>query len=98
MSNSNLTHREYVEKSAQLISDLREIQKTLDVELENVKVKINPKKHGMLVKAVEEIFGDRSESPDKDYITFDMYKHCLGIMRAAGKAKAREHYGNTLVA
>ena len=91
------TRKEYIEKTKQLISQLRDVQSALDPDLSNVKVRINEEQNGMLAKSIETIFGDRSESPDKDFITFDMYMHCVRIMRAAGKAKAQEVYGKHLV-
>lgn len=88
---------EYIADAKTMTAELREIQNSISAELGNIRVKIDPAKQPELYKAIEKVFGDRSQSPDKDYITFDMYMICLKIIRAGGKAKAAEMFGGKLV-
>ena len=82
---------EYTVEIATAISDLQEVKDDLYPNIENVKVKIDKSSNADLYRSVESIFGERSsEDPDKDFITIDMYLHCLEIVRLAGEDKANQ--------
>lgn len=83
------TVEEYVEEVKQGMIDLQEIKNTLYPNVSDIKAKIDKTANAELYNSVEAIFGERNlDDPNKDFITFDMYLHCLEIIRLGGKDKA----------
>ncbi len=80
---------DYLSEFDEGIESLKDIKKTLYDNLSGVKVRVN-NEDSDLSSSIEKVFGDRSNSPDKDFITFDMFMHCLKIVRAGSKVKAAE--------
>jgi len=82
---------EYIEEMSAGISDLEEVKGVLYPNVENVKVRVDKNVNADLYRSIEAIFGTRdSDDPDKDFITTDMYLHCLEIVRLAGEDKANQ--------
>ena len=85
------TPQEYISEAKQGIDELDKIKEVLYPELSNVKVRIDKTLNAEVYNEVIKIFGERaSDDPNKDFITFDMFMHCLGIIRLAGKSKGQE--------
>ena len=85
------TTQEYLVDIQQGMGDLDEIKKVLYPQLSNTKVRISKTGNAEVYNEVVKIFGDRpSDDPNKDFITFDMFMHCLGIIKLAGKSKGQE--------
>jgi hypothetical protein len=80
---------DYLSDFSEGIEDLKDIKKTLYDNLSGVKVRVN-NKDSDLSSSIDHVFGDRSNDPNKDFITFDMFMECLKIVRAGSKAKASE--------
>lgn len=89
--------KEYIETATSMVAELHQIQDKISPDLQNVKVRINKSENPDLYKSIEEIFGDRSNSPDKDFITFDMYKKCMDIVRAGGVATGADLLKNSKI-
>jgi uncharacterized protein (UPF0335 family) len=81
--------KEYLDQFSEGIDGLKDIKKTIYDDIKGVKVFIN-KTDTSLVTSIEKVFGSRQNDADKDFITFDMFMHCLKIVRAGSKAKASE--------
>lgn len=89
--------QDYIDTATSMVAELHQIQDKLKPDLANVKVKISKSDNPDIYKSIEEIFGDRSNSPDKDFITFEMYTKCMEIIRAGGAATGSDLLRNNKI-
>ena len=77
-------------RAEDIIKGLRGIQESLEPDLVGIKVTVDKDINAELYSSIRFVFGDRSGHPDDGFITFNMYRECLRLIRAGGKQKASE--------
>lgn len=89
------TQQGYIDEASDLFDQLQEVKNKLAPHLQDVKVKVDKNKNADLYNSIVAIFGERSQDdPDKDYITFEMYLHCLRVVKLASQSTAQQFISN----
>lgn len=82
------TRKDYLDEINQRIRDLKEVKSQIKESIKDVKVAVDYDSNPQIARAIKEVFGDIPEGhPDHNFITQEMYQHCINIMRQAGRAK-----------
>lgn len=84
-------------RSTSVLSEISDIKSEILKGLDNVNVRIDVSKNTDLAKAIDSVFGEpKNTDKENRYLTFDMYMHCVKIIRSAGKAKSASIIGKRL--
>ena len=72
---------------------MKGVKQELKKNTKNIRVYVHEKSNPSIEHAIQSVFGSRPDDhPDKNYITHEMYQHCMNLIRQAGRAK-----GNTMI-
>ena len=82
------TRQDYLDEINDDIRQLKDVKSKIKDTIKDVKVSVDYDSNPAIAKAITAIFGEIQEShPDRNFITQEMFQHCINIMRMAGRAK-----------